>query len=185
MPLRNSGRPSVALEDAKRLPKVAALEIDEDIGFQRVGWTVQRVGWGVMSVVLVLAATGLLGGYGPLNQAIVRADGVAVEYERVVRHSGEARLAVEVPAALQRDGSFRLWFDRGWWQSMELETAPLPEAESSAVSGDRVLYEFASADPTVPVRVEFTLKPDGLGPREAGVGVVDGPSLSFNQLVLP
>jgi hypothetical protein len=120
-----------------------------------------------MTVVLALAATGLLGGYGPLNQAIVESEGMAVEFERVVRHSGEAGLAIVVPRSYQRDGSFSLWFDRSWWRSMDLETDPLPEAQSSAVSGDRVLYEFSSADPSVPARVEFTLKPDGLGSREA------------------
>jgi hypothetical protein len=33
VPLRNSGRASVVLDDAVRLPRHGRLEIDEDIGF--------------------------------------------------------------------------------------------------------------------------------------------------------
>ncbi len=185
MPLRNHGRSPLLLDDAQRLPQVGELEIDQDIRFQHAVWVVQRVGWAVMATLIALSLTGLLGGYGPLNQAVVRNGDLAVEYERVVRHSGEARLAVAVQPALIRDGTFRVWVDRSWWQSMELESAPLPEAESSSVSEEIVVYEFASADPTVPARVEFTLKPDGLGPQAGRVGIIDGPLVSFGQFVLP
>ena len=185
MPLRNPPRSEVLLDEATRLPRVGALEVDQDIGFQHVVWRVQRVGWAVMALLLAVSLTGLLGGYGPLNQVVVRAGGLAVEHERVVRHSGEARLGIEVAPALQREGTVYLWVDRSWWQGMELESDPLPEAESSSVSGDVVIYEFTSADPTLPVRIEFSLKPDGVGTRTARVGVVDGPEVSFTQLVLP
>ncbi len=185
MPLRNPAPEPVPLERMERLPRFGDLEIDEDMHFQRRFWALQRVGTAVLALVLAFSLTGLLGGVGPLNARSLRSGEVTVEVERVVRHSGVAHLAVEVPPSLQRDGTFRVWIDRSWWQGMALESDPLPAAQSAEVAGDLVLYQFAVLDPSKPSRVEFETRPDDVGLRRGAVGVVGGPSVSFTQFVVP
>lgn len=186
MALRNRAAQPVPVERMVRSPRVGELEIITNERYLRGEWRAQRVGWALLALLIGVSLTGLLGGYGPLNQRTLPAGrGVELEVERVVRHSGEARLSLHVPAAVVPGETFEVWVDRSWWQGMSLETNPMPEPESTRVSGDRVVFEFAAADPDAPSRVEFTLTPDTMWLRRGAAGLVDGPSVSFTQLVLP
>ncbi len=186
MALQNRAPHPVPVDELVRPHKVGELEISSDLAFQDREWVVQRVGWAVMVVVLVLTTLGLLGGWGPLNQHVVRAEqGLSLELERVVRHGGQARFAMVVPPELAPDGTVTVWIDRRWLQGLTMENTPVPEPESTSVHGDVVLYEFATSDPERPGRIEMGFVPDDIGLREGRFGVQGGPSLSFTQLVLP
>jgi hypothetical protein len=184
--LHNRAPDPVPLEELVRAERVGDLEISSDLRFQDREWVVQRVGWAVMVVVLLLTAAGLLGGWGPLNQHVLRGEqGLSLELERVVRHGGEARFAMVVPPELAAEGTVTVWIDRSWLQGLTMEVTPVPEPLSTSVHGDVVLYDFAMSDPARPGRIEMEFVPDDLGRREGRFGLQGGPSLSFSQLVLP
>ena len=186
MALQNRAPHPVPVEEATRPHRVGDLEVSSDAAFQQREWVMQRVGWVIMLVILAVSFTGLLGGYGPLNQHVVRGErGVTLELERVVRHSGEARFAVVLPPELAPDGNVRIWIDRSWLQGMTMEVTPVPEPESSLVHGERIYYEFSTTDPDRPGRVEFEFKPDAIGLRKGSFGVDEGPTMPFTQIVLP
>ena len=48
------------------------LQIEQDMGFQRTEWVVQRAGWVGMALLILAALVGLLG-RGPLSAAVARA----------------------------------------------------------------------------------------------------------------
>ena len=84
--------------------RVGDLELDQDLGFQRREWSLQRIGWWALTGFVVVASLGLFGG-GPLSRGRVGDPGAAVwiEYERFVRVGARARLYVHFDSAPTAD----------------------------------------------------------------------------------
>lgn len=167
------------------LARVGDLEIEQDLAVQRRDWCMERIGWWTM---LLIVLAGLLGafGHGPVSRGIAGSRGSAfwLEYERFARHGDPSTLRVHLGPGVAPEGSTRLWIDRAYLQGGTIpRIAPLPE--SSAAGADRILYTFRIADPSQPTAITFELEPDDPWLRRASVGIVDGPTLRFTQLVYP
>lgn len=184
---RTNGRAGVAGEVAPSDGGGAGtrgLDVGEDLSFQRRAWRFQRVGWVVLAVILVVALLGGLGD-GPLSDATrATGDGVLqVQYQRIERHRSPASVVVRVRTAAG-DDTVRLWMDASFAHAQQFNTIH-PEPESVATGGDRLVYEFAVAPGDTDVTVSFESQCEAIGPLRGEVGLVDGPSLSFRQFVMP
>jgi hypothetical protein len=137
-------------------------------------------------VTIILAA--LLGvfGTGPLSSAMAGSEpaGLAVNYERFVRHQGEMELTIEIAPGQAEDGQVELWIDNAYLDEMVIENVQ-PEPEEVRSSGDRRIFVFVvdSADTALQVTVDST--PKAMGRLESTMGVNSGSGITFTQISLP
>jgi hypothetical protein len=165
------------------LKRIGALDVGQDLAFQRREWTVQRVGWVVMAVLVLAALLGLFG-VGPLSAATVDEGGLTVEYARFTRYRAPGTLRFAIPAEATTSGQVRLWLDRGTLDEIEVQ-AFVPEPDSAAGGEDRVVYTFQADEPGQPMVVVLDLTHEALGTRTIRAGIIDGPDVSFWQLTYP
>jgi protein-L-isoaspartate(D-aspartate) O-methyltransferase len=161
------------------------LEIDADDEFQRREWLAERVGWLVLGLLLL---GGLLGAFGEgwLSQTSTPTvgDRFRVDYERVARHGSPATMRVALMPGAVPTGVALIWVDRAYLEGVDLRgIAPQPDA--SWLARDRVVYAVRIQNPADSAHVTFDIQPDNYWSRHARVGLDGGPSVAFDQLVLP
>jgi len=167
------------------IPREHDLEIEQDPGFLRRSWRVQRAGWIGMGAMLVLALAGLLGS-GPLSRRDVTIPGfLRVEYQRFARYDAPQTLTVRLEPAATNAAYVRVWLDRRYLDGSKVETiSPPPIRVEDA--GDRLVYVFALARPGTPATVVFALQARQIGSMSGRVGLDGGQAFApFRQFVYP
>lgn len=156
-----------------------ALEIDEDLDFQRRQFRVANAASVAFVVLATLAVLGFLGP-GPLGEATVgdADDRVSVDYQRFLRFGTSTELAVE----LRREaGTTELALDESYLEGFDLEGV-VPEPDSQTASGRRVMFTFEERAPST-VTISLTPRESGLQGTDVTVG---GRRIaSLRQLVYP
>ena len=158
--------------------------IDQDEAFERRSFHVQRAGWIVMALIVMAAATGLLGS-GPLAKSTAAAAGAfTVEYERLTRYQAAQTLQIHLQPAVTGRREARVWLSRQFLDSSKIDTiVPTPvRVEGSA---DRIHYVFHMAKPGDPLLVSFNIQAEQIGLVDARIGVDDGHEVRVKQFVYP
>lgn len=166
------------------LPRRGSLDIAEDLDFQRGDWRAQRAGWICITLVLLAALAGFLGG-GPLSRAVAStADGaLSVEYQRFERFQSPTQLTVRFGGAVIEDGSASIWIDRDYSERMRIEHV-VPQPESVEIGPNRLTYRFRVGKDARRGAATFHVQFRDFGWIAARFGGADG-SLTFGQLVYP
>jgi hypothetical protein len=166
------------------------LEIDEDLPFQRREWVAERVGWAAMALLVLAALLGLFG-TGPLASATAGnpAGPLWIEYERFNRLLAPATLRVHLGAGAARGGEARVWLDRRYLESVQLQRVT-PQPDGVEAAPDRMVFVFRMAEPDQPTTITFSFKPERFGslPGRAGLAGAGAPPdrpLRFRQFVYP
>jgi len=164
--------------------RVGDLDLDQDLTFEKRQWKVQRVGWAAMVLIVVAALLGVFGS-GPLSAASVGDNATLVaHYQRFVRHQGQGELVVKVAPNEAAEGRVEFWLTTEFLGEIDLQGIS-PEPDEVRSAGDRQIFVFLVDDPTCPLEVSISYFPNGLGRVSGGIGLVDGPDFSFNQLSYP
>ena len=165
--------------------RLDSLEIGQDLAFQRREWALQRFGWVAMAATILAALLGLTG-RGWLSQATADAEGDAfrLEYERFERLQAPTTLRVRLSTAATGGEQTEVWLARDYVDGIMVETIE-PEPQEVRVGAERMTYVIAIERPGEPLAVTFHLRPTEFGRRSGRVGLPDGPSLSFAQVVYP
>jgi hypothetical protein len=164
--------------------RVGELETSEDLVFERRMWRFERIGWLAMLALLIAAATGLLGGSGPLSRDVVSAEGgkLTASYASYARVRAPENVVVQL--ADMPAGEFRVWIDRDAVEAVEPDTIqPTPSAVE--VDADRHVFVFRGGDRPGPRQVRFDFKPTRMGRARTHLGLVGGPEVALRQLVYP
>lgn len=165
--------------------KEPGLEIDQDLGFQEGEWIAQRVLWAILFAIIMLALLGLFG-TGPLSsmKAGSEDEGITLDYERFVRHDGRASLVVDVSPDQVSEGQVEVWLNESYLSDVQMESIS-PQPDEVRSDGDRQVYVFLAEDPNAPITITFSYRPDTIGRLTGDMGIVDGPTVSFDQLSYP
>ena len=174
---------------------------------ERRTWILGRVGWVLLTVLLAVAAAGLLGGASPLNPRTMTPgarssapmmDFSTLAYERVVRAHTPTSLVIDVRASgpsLRARFPARIGISiaRDYFTGARL-LGIMPEPESSVIGDNRIQFFFATREEDQgAARVVFDFEIESLGTRSATLEVVGIPTapdaersrFAFRQLVLP
>lgn len=164
---------------------MTGLEIDQNLDFQEKQWRVERVAWVAILIVLVLALLGLFG-TGWLSSATASSEGdtLGLDYERFIRHDGEASLDIEVNPDQVREGQVELWISTDYLEGIQIESIS-PQPDEVRGEGSRQVYVFLAGNPDAPVSISFSFSPDRMGRYSGEMGIVDGPGISFDQFSHP
>jgi hypothetical protein len=163
--------------------QVDGIDLDQDMGFQRREWLVQRVGWVAMGLILVAALLGLLGGPGLLSavQWGKEGDVLWVEGRRVERQHRPTELEVHFGAGAGQSGRVEFWVSDEFVKKMKLEKV-VPEPVEMRREGDRVVMVIAGGAGS---GVKLEVQPEGFGPVAGGMGVVGSGEVEVRQWVMP
>jgi hypothetical protein len=126
--------------------KTGGFQIDQDLGFQRREWRMQRAGWWALTAFVVAAVLGLFGG-GVVSSARAGDEGSAlwIDYERFVRVGAPSRLSVHL--GTPADGNaYELHINREYFESLRIEQI-VPAPERTAVGVSDVTLFFPATPP--------------------------------------
>lgn len=161
------------------------LTIGDDIEFETLWWRIERGLWLFLSIVLLLALSGLLGN-GPLAHHEIDTPDQALEvrYERVAHYKSPAILQVRIRPQLFQNGRAYLWINRVIVNDMG-EQRIIPQPEQSSPGDNGILYVFPVEDVTRPLIVSFALEPSKVGIFRQEVRVDPRHDLFPRSTILP
>lgn len=165
--------------------KIGALEIHQDLSFEKRNWRVQRLGWAAMALFVLAGAAGAFG-RGPISSAWVASSGQAlrVDYERFARHGAPTEFRVTVAAAAVEGENLRLNLSRQFLHRQHVEEVQ-PPPDSTLVSADTITYVFR-ARPGHQVRILFRITPDDYALQQAELSLAAGTDrVRFGLFVFP
>lgn len=157
--------------------------IDEDLPFQRKQWRVERIGWLLMTVLIVCALAGVLGGGGLLSSAASTSPdgGVSLKHERFARRL--ASTALEITAAPASGRTLQVQIAESYLDAMAVQSiTPEPDSMTSA-NGAAVLTFARTAGGAAKIRLR--LEPQTAGIIEGWAAVDQGARMRIKQYILP
>jgi hypothetical protein len=168
--------------------RVGDLEIDQDLGYQRRSWRVQRIGWVAMFAVVAAALAGVLGS-GPLSRSTATAAaGLDVEYQRFARYQDPVKLTLRLHPGVTGAERVRVSINREFLDHSRIEGI-LPQPEAQEAGDDRVVFVFRMAAPGTPMTISYIMSPERVGPLDAvvrvGTGGAGSPAVRFRQWTYP
>jgi hypothetical protein len=160
------------------------LEVNEDPDFQQLDWRIQRAGWVILALIIAAGLAGLLGP-GPLSKTtVLGGSGLAVEYERFLRHGAQSELLVNVAGEAQPHGPVRVAISREYLAGLDLQqVTPSPIRVQSA--GDAVVYVFENLAGRGSLQAKFAFQPGKLGTHAGVIAVDGGARVSIRQFAYP
>lgn len=159
------------------------LQLEQDLGFQRRQWRMERIGW--VGIASVLAA-GLLGVFGhhPLSRATGHTpDGrLIVEYDRFARYQSNAELHVLFEPGTDGSRIVRLWFDPQYLDSVKVTAvSPSPVRGEAREEGRGFVFQTEGHRFTAVVSVQF----EAAGLVRGRVWADQGEPLAVSHFVWP
>jgi hypothetical protein len=160
--------------------------IEEDFGFQKKSWVIQRIGWVIFTLILIGGALGLFGDMGPLADGrAASANGqLQVEYKQFLQYLSPVHVHIQVDPPETSGDTVRLWIDREYLNTFTLQDMT-PQADRVEVGTDRVTYEFPLSAPGQPISITLSMRYMEAGRLSPRLGLEDGETVEFWQLVYP
>lgn len=164
-------------------PAEQTLKLQADERFHRREWIVQRVGWGIMCLLVIAAAAGLLGP-GPLSLARAGDERtLLVEYQRFGRLETVDELRIVVGSDVLNGGDVKMWFDRALLDRAQIQRFD-PEPSHARGEADRVVFEFDLQEDQ-PAIVVLSMRWQRVGRASGRIGIEGGAMVSINQFIYP
>lgn len=159
------------------------LEIQEDPGYQRLFWKIQRAGWVAMALVVAAALAGMFGG-GPLSRASLEDTQASwrLEYERFGRYESVQPLRLDVHPGNSRQTS--VWLDRGYLADVRIDHI-MPDPVREELSSDGILYVFEWRPGERPGRITLSVTFERIGLVKGRIGRTPSFTQAFSQFVYP
>jgi hypothetical protein len=138
-------------------------------------------------VLLILAS--LLGLFGPglLGSSKVgdQTGALWLEYDRLSRRQSEATgLKIHLGAGAVSEKTMSLSINQDFLDAVSVKEV-VPSPESTSVAPGRVVYTFRATELNQPVTIAFRLEPEKIGTAHGQIGLLGGPTLSFDQFIYP
>jgi hypothetical protein len=154
-------------------------EIKEDAVFQVWEWRVQRVGWVLLALIALAAALGLFG-HGVLSSASLGNGGLHLRYERFERVQRPTTIRLRISPTMGQTAS--IFIARSYLDAIRIERI-MPQPEKTEASARGLIYHFPVKGG--PITITFHLEIEQFGVVSGEIGLIDGPTISFNQFVYP
>jgi hypothetical protein len=161
------------------------LVLGDDRAFEAIWWRIEVSLWIFLTIVLLLALTGLLG-KGPLAHKALATPDKALElrYERIARYNTPAIIEVRVHPQLFRNGKAYIRLSRTTIKGMGAQRI-IPQPEQSLPDDDGISYIFPVEEPSRPLIVTFALQPSSAGLFRQEIIADPSHDLFFNSIILP
>ena len=178
-----AGRTSAAASTLRQLPAGGALQIDSEDSFTRREFAAESIGWVLLSLVLVAALLGALGG-GPVSSAqeVSPSGRITLDYQRITHQDADDHVVVGIARRGSETGMETIHLGGQWLQQLDLRQIT-PEASETTGTPDGLELTIGARG-AGPVRVVLAFRTRAVG-LTRGLLRVDGEEIPFTQLVLP
>jgi len=155
----------------------------DDASFQQNEFRAERISWVVMTIVIVSALAGLLGGGGPFaRDSKTGIDSSSVSYDRFARHSSPMTLDVNVGSGSERQVRLRLSDE--YLTAMNVKSIT-PAPTSTALGDKQQILVFDRSAPPVAVTIRFQVEPMVFGLQRGWVAIDNAAPISFAHFIYP
>lgn len=162
---------------------MGALQIDEDPGYLRKMWLVERAAWLLLIAVLLAAALGAFGTGLFSKVEVGPPDGsYTLSYGRFERMQSPAELRV-VPAR-PRGRHTLVWINASYLDQVSI-AGILPRPESVILGSDRILFRFSTGGGPSVAAIRFNLEGERAGRAFGELGVDDREAVQIRQFYYP
>lgn len=162
------------------------LQLEQDMNFQRFWWKIERFGWiGILSLLLV-ACLGGFGGMGIANQTKVgnTTDGLWVAYDRFEHREAPMELTLHFNRNAINNTQLSIWLDQSYLEKIKIEQIS-PTPQEVHLADDKLIYIFSVDELNTNSTITFHLSTSSFGIFRGQLGLVDGVSYEFHQLIYP
>jgi hypothetical protein len=159
------------------------MEIPQDLEHEKTAWRIRCIGWTLMLFLWLAGLAGLFGS-GWLSSATATGPGLRLEYDRFGRYTAPQELTLSLDASLTTLSKVRLWIDRRYLESQQIESV-VPEPESVEAGADRMVFVLSIAEVGKPTSVTVRLRTQQMGSLQGRIGVEQGSPLRFHQFIYP
>lgn len=161
------------------------LQIEDDIKREQHEWLAERIFWSFGLLFIIAAALGLLGSNGPLATATAaNAQGLSVEYQRFARYTAPGELELTFSQGERETDEIGIWINRNYIDAIQLEQIT-PEPQRMEIENGRLYFYFNQTATDKSVKIAFDYKIKHFGVQKIQLGIVDGPTVEFTQIIYP
>jgi hypothetical protein len=171
------------MRDATReITTVQDVEVGFDENFINKWMKNQKYAWMFVGLTVATGLSGLLG-RGPLANAKASNAGLTVTYERIARNKTPAMMEVQLPIGLASD-TVRLHLEGDLVRRGRFERI-VPQPTKSQPLKEGVVAEMVMAKTSEAGKVTLVQQPSSPGKLRHKIFIEGGPSVEFDQIVLP
>ena len=161
------------------MEKHGRLEIDENYPHHVKGWRIKRVAWALMGLLIVAALGGFLGPGPYSKRKVAGANGMTLEYERVVRYNAPAHLFLRAPGG---EEDLEVSLPAEFVKVIELEGID-PEPKEMRLEGEKHTWIFARKGGSSEIFIHY--RPQGFGMRKIEIDVKGAGEFGVKQFFMP
>jgi hypothetical protein len=174
----------VAVPVLDSIPRVDdAVDVGEDLDFQRAWWRFEKIAWIFLAVVLIADAMGAFGRGWLARAERATSDGTLdVRYERVERAGTPSEMTMTFGGDAVHDGKVRLFASESVVKPLGAERV-IPQPAISEVVPGGIMYTFPASGS--PVIVSIALQPSFPGVHQVELHVEGAQTVHFPVAVLP
>jgi hypothetical protein len=160
--------------------QVDGVEVGFDPGFEDRWWAAMKSIWGIMTLLVCVGLTGLLG-RGPLNMARSQSGNLEARYERMLRFKSPSQIELEV--ASDRKGALDLRFEGSCFRDGGVRSV-VPQPLASAPLPEGAVFRFPEVLTERNPVVRVALEPSAVGPLNCRISSA-GSVVRIHQFILP
>lgn len=170
------------------LKKIDGIEIEEE-AFKKnqTEWKIQRIGIIVMAIIVISALLGFMG-LGLFSNATVSDSNniMTIHYVRFNRSYDNHVIQVEINASYLTPTTkiIPISLNQAFLDKSIIEQIhPKPAYEE--INANKTVFYFPVKNNKNNIKINFWIEPQQAGFNHGEIGILDGPSLTFNQVIYP
>jgi hypothetical protein len=154
-----------------------ALELNDDIAYQKKFWVIERIFWIFLFLFIIASCLGLFG-ESPLGPASIKKENLKIIYGKFLRFGDSTNIKIIIPA----NANPILGISKEYIENLDsISIVPFPE--KNYYVNNQVKYIFM-ADESKPLEITISFKTDKRGTLK-GFVENDGIVINFSQFVYP
>jgi hypothetical protein len=160
------------------------LHLEQDNGFQKIEWRVQRFGWIAWGLIVLAASMGLLGsGWLSDRNRSAPDSSLGVKFDRFVHYHHPVQIELSLRTA-PTDGEWQVTMDRSLLDRLQILRIE-PEPERRVIADNAVTYSFLAGANVALGKVVFHVEYERYGGAQGRVSVAERSPVIVNQFVYP
>ncbi|HAL44974.1 MAG: hypothetical protein A2Y12_06615 [Planctomycetes bacterium GWF2_42_9] len=153
------------------------IQINDDIGFQKKIWVLERIFWVLLFLFIVICILGVFG-QSPFGPASIEKNDLKITYDKFLKFKDPSTIKIIIPA----NANPVLGISKDYMESLE-EVSFIPFPDKNFYADNQIKYIFM-ADQSKPIEITISFNA-GKNGKLKGYLKNNGTVINFSQYVYP